>query len=233
MSTAFLTSLVSKTNKRAREKSNEEAPLKKRKVSKHVEEMRKENIDDLYDDAGGGGGRNKIATGDLKKRTEGSDDEDEEIQQIRNKLKVGGNSSKMSTPKPVTTIKKTGADDDLPSFDLTCSPEISPVKKMTYPVKTKPVSPPTRPRTSPKTNLRPAPNYNRKLLLSVPHEALIKAGVLVQVYNYKKDKKLPLKGGLELSAKKGVTVTFFKVGQKYFKSSHYKNISHHLIPKVF
>merc|ERR1712227_308472 len=49
-------------------------------------------------------------------------------------------------------------------------------------------------------------------LLSVPHEDLINAGVLVQVNNYKKDKQLPLKGGLELSTKKGETVTFFKVG---------------------
>ena len=44
------------------------------------------------------------------------------------------------------------------------------------------------------------------------HKVLIDHGVLVQVYNYKKDKKLPLKGKLELNAKKGVQVTFFKVG---------------------
>merc|ERR1712130_591575 len=41
---------------------------------------------------------------------------------------------------------------------------------------------------------------------------LIKSGILVQVYNYKKDKKLPLKGGIELSVSKGEPVTFFKVG---------------------
>merc|ERR1719480_390362 len=57
-----------------------------------------------------------------------------------------------------------------------------------------------------------APNYNRKPLLSVSREVLIQNGVLVQVYNYKKDKKLPLKGKLELSVKKGAEVTFFKVG---------------------
>ena len=49
-------------------------------------------------------------------------------------------------------------------------------------------------------------------MLSVSREVLIQNGVLVQVYNYKKDKKLPLKGKLELSVKKGAEVTFFKVG---------------------
>lgn len=49
-------------------------------------------------------------------------------------------------------------------------------------------------------------------MLSVSREVLIQNGVLVQVYNYKKDKKLPLKGKLELSVKKGAEVTFIKVG---------------------
>ena len=81
------------------------------------------------------------------------------------------------------------------------------------------------------------PNYNRKHLLSVAPEVLIQKGVLVQVYNYKKDKKFPLKGNLELSAKKGVTVTFFKVGPdvhlEYQGKFYYPDILPEHLQRVF
>lgn len=69
------------------------------------------------------------------------------------------------------------------------------------------------PRPKPTTKIvTNVPNYNRKQLLSIPHDTLISSGILVQVYNYKKEKKLPLKGGTEISVKKGEPVAFFKVG---------------------
>ena len=246
MSGTYLNHIVSKTTKRPREKSDEEIQTKKRKISKHVEDMRKESIDDLYDDAGGGGGlRNKIATSDLRTKHDIEDeDDDEEIKKMRKKFNI--DKSKFSTPKPASSVKKQNdlVDNDLPTFDLTCSPEISPVKKIDEASKLNHVSPvkekikEVKSISPPKKQLsKVTPNYNRKLLLSVPHEDLIKAGVLVQVNNYKKDKQLPLKGGLELSTKKGETVTFFKVGPdvhlEYQGRFYLPDIQHQHLERVF
>jgi hypothetical protein len=56
-----------------------------------------------------------------------------------------------------------------------------------------------------------APIYRRTRLLAFTQAALVKAGVLVQVYNYKKVKELPLRGGKQLTVEKGEPVTFYKV----------------------
>jgi len=87
---------------------------------------------------------------------------------------------------------------DIPSFNLDWSPEAVSVSSPPKPTVTKPTTIP--------------PNYNRKHLLSVSQDTLIASGILVQVYNYKKDKKLPLKGNTELSVIQGEAVTFYKVG---------------------
>ena len=78
------------------------------------------------------------------------------------------------------------------------------------------------------------PVYRRNRLLAFSQMALIKAGVLVQVctvlycpvpyctvqvYDYKKSKDLPLKGGKVLTTTRGVPVTFYKVGQRDSNSS--------------
>ena len=145
---------------------------------------------------------------------------------------------KSSTPfsskqKTKTSLKK--PDLTQPMFDLTSSPDMSPVKqaspkvKSSFPKMSDSGASAAKQREteeavfdlteSPKcvpdkkvSSIKTVPRYNRKHLLSVSHEVLIKNGILVQVYNYKKDKKLPLKGKLEISVIKGTEVTFFKVG---------------------
>ncbi|XP_023336035.1 uncharacterized protein LOC111707208 isoform X3 [Eurytemora carolleeae] len=59
---------------------------------------------------------------------------------------------------------------------------------------------------------KPEKRYKKKLLLSVPKESLVENGILVQEYNYKKNKELPLKGGMQLVVEKMVPVVFYKVG---------------------
>ena len=196
MSTAYLTKLISNPSKRQREGTDENFPKKKRKVSEQVMQLRKNtDIDELYDDSSSNM-RNQIATSDVKKKVVDESD-DEDIKEMRKKFNPSS-STPIPTKKPKSPSKATPTLKDIgPTFDLNSSPEISPVKEtVRVPVKENPS----------------VPRYNRKHLLSVPHKDLIEKGVLVQVYNYKKDKKLPLKGNLELSAKKGVSVTFFKVG---------------------
>merc|ERR1712098_705545 len=256
ISTAFLTKLVNRSTKRQREASDENSPPKKRKISKQVESMRKDtDIDDFYDNDAGSNMRNKVAISDIKKKVE---EEDEDIAEIRKKFKAPNKSTPIvRSPK---TLKKKDDVKDLPTFDLTSSPEISPIKikspknvrleshketkhkendleavfdltntPITSPVKSESNKDKTELKTEVYGDVKPAvidikpaepvlktkpvvSNYNRKHLLSVSHDVLIVSGVLVQVYNYKKDKKLPLKGKLELSALKGTPVTFFKVG---------------------
>ena len=243
MSGSFLTKLVQKTSKRPREKSDEKTPPKKRRISKQIENMRKNtDIDELYDDDSST--RNKIATKDIVKEKDDLEDEDDEIKSMRSKYNI--KQSKLQSPKSNTSqFKMKELNKENPTFDLTSSPEVSPVKatpknkrinKMlsstllttvkdsktgggaTFdltsspeisPIKNKPLETVTVPPVS--ASSKPI-QYNRNHLLKVSHEVLIDHGVLVQVYNYKKDKKLPLKGKLELNAKKGVQVTFFKVG---------------------
>ena len=239
MSAAYLTKLVTKTNsKRPREASDEKNPLKKRKISRNIESLRRNTeIDDLYDDEGTSNNlRNSIATRDVVKKAD-HDDEDEDLNKLRKKYNINPE-KKSSTPfsskqKTKTPLKK--PDLTQPTFDLTSSPDMSPLKQASPKVKSSftkisesgarvaeqrdtedavfdltesPKCVPVKKDSSIKT----VPRYNRKHLLSVSHEVLIKNGILVQVYNYKKDKKLPLKGKLEISVKKGTEVTFFKVG---------------------
>ena len=209
LSTAYLTKLLSNPNKRQREEdSGEKGPPKKRKVSEQLKNLRKNTeIDELYDDTRSNM-RNQVATLDVKKKVEDEPESDEDIKEIKKKFILTSSTPIPSKTKKInfpTTKTPKSQESPLPQeveaaggavFALNSSPEISPVKE----------------KVSPKPVKQTAPSYNRKLLLSVPHDELIKTGVLVQVYNYKKDKKLPLKGDLELSAKKGVPVTFFKVG---------------------
>ena len=210
LSTTYLTKLLSNTNKRQREEdSGEKCPPKKRKVSEQLKNLRKNTeIDELYDD-NSSNARNKVATSDVKKKVEDEPESDEDIKEMKKKFNLTSSTpipSKIKKIKFPTTETPKRQESPPPEkveasggavFDLNSSPEISPVKEKIVPKPARQTA---------------APSYNRKLLLSVPHQALIKTGVLVQVYNYKKDKKLPLKGNLELSAKKGVPVTFFKVG---------------------
>jgi len=56
------------------------------------------------------------------------------------------------------------------------------------------------------------PTYRRKELQNFTQRALVKAGILVQVYNYKKAKELPLRGGRILKVEAQQKVTFYKVG---------------------
>ena len=192
LSTEYLTDLLSNPRKRQREELEENVSKKKRKISEQVKTMRETtDIDELYDEVGSM--RNKVATTDVVKVDDKSDDE--EITEMKKKFNL--TSSTPIQPAKIKSAVLTTPDlkDSRPVFDLNSSPEMSPDQETVR----KPVK-------------ATAPNYNRRHLLSVPHEVLIQHGVLVQVYNYKKDKKLPLKGNLELSAKKGVSVTFFKVG---------------------
>ena len=240
MSTMYLTRLVNNSNKRQRETSDEASPPKKRKISKNVETMRKTiKIDDLYgeDKNDDSNNRNKIATNDVPKKPNSDSEEDEDIKKIKDKIRIKVRNDKAnqlaSSKKDVSSMKKNFK--DLPTFDLTSSPDISPVKKTSVSSKSQTCG---NKDTGKNTEITPqtldidsavkkpsvditishvkkgltAPNYNRTHLLSVPKNILTDNGVLVQVYNYKKDKQLPLKGGLELSAKKGVATTFFKVG---------------------
>merc|ERR1719186_1302470 len=55
-------------------------------------------------------------------------------------------------------------------------------------------------------------SYNPNKLLEYSKEDLLKKGVLVQNYCYKKNKDLPLKNGVSLSVKKQTPVTFYKIG---------------------
>ena len=240
MSTMYLTRLVNNSNKRQRETSDETSPPKKRKISKNVETMRKTiKIDDLYgeDEKEGSNNRNKIATNDVPKKPNSDSEEDEDIKKIKDNIRMKVRNDKVnqlaSSKKDVSTMKK--INNDLPTFDLTSSPDVSPVKQTSVSsesqtcgskdtFKNTEISPLTLDIDSavkkPSVDITSshvkkglsAPNYNRTHLLSVPKNILTDNGVLVQVYNYKKDKQLPLKGGLELSAKKGVATTFFKVG---------------------
>ena len=240
MSTMYLTRLVNNSNKRQRETSDEASPPKKRKISKNVETMRKTiKIDDLYgeDKNDDSNNRNKIATNDVPKKPNSDSEEDEDIKKIKDKIRIKVRNDKAnqlaSSKKDVSSMKKKIK--DLPTFDLTSSPDISPVKQTSVSSKSQTCGSKD---TGKNTEITPqtldidsavkkpsvditishvkkgltAPNYNRTHLLSVPKNILTDNGVLVQVYNYKKDKQLPLKGGLELSAKKGVATTFFKVG---------------------
>ena len=240
MSAAYLTKLVTKTNsKRPRDASDEKSPLKKRKISRNIENLRRNTeIDDLYDDEGGSSNlRNSIATRDVVKKAD-HDEEDEDLNELRQKYNINPE-KKNSTPfssKQDTKTSSKKPDLTQPTFDLTSSPDMSPVKEASPKkvnssfTKISESGARAKPQReteeavfdlteSPKgfpvqkdSSIKTAPRYNRKHLLSVSHEVLIKNGILVQVYNYKKDKKLPLKGKLEISVKKGTEVTFFKVG---------------------
>ena len=231
MSTMYLTRLVNNSNKRQRETSDEASPPKKRKISKNVETMRKTiKIDDLYgeDKNDDSNNRNKIATNDVPKKPNSDSEEDEDIRKIEDKIRIKVRNDKVnqlaSSKKDVSSMKKINS--DLPTFDLTSSPDISPVKQTSVSSKSQTCGSKDTGKNTDSAVKKPsvditishvkkgltAPNYNRTHLLSVPKNILTDNGVLVQVYNYKKDKQLPLKGGLELSAKKGVATTFFKVG---------------------
>ena len=230
LSSQYLSKLVNRNMKRSRDGDSENLPPKKRKVSEQIQSMRK-NIDivDVIEDDNSSM-RNRIATMDMEKpKISDSDEDDPDIVQLRNKFKKtkpGASSSKILKTPPTLSKKlaasknkspntssgwigktKTPDRKEIPNFDLNFSPEMSP--KVPTPKAVK-ASSPTPPK--PKVQTNTVPNYNRKHLLTVPHKDLIKSGVLVQVYNYKKDKKLPLKGGIELSVSKAEPVTFFKVG---------------------
>merc|ERR1712183_821633 len=160
-------------------------------------------------------GRNRIATMDMEKpKNDEAEEDDPDILALRKKFnqsKPTSNSNKIiKTPNPSQSKKlvtpqqtkaKSPVQSEKPTFDLDFSLEMSP--------KASPPKPKQKISSKPATAI---PNYNRKHLLSVPHPTLISSGILVQVYNYKKNKKLPLKGNTELSVKKGEPVTFFKVG---------------------
>ena len=57
-------------------------------------------------------------------------------------------------------------------------------------------------------------SYRPDKLLTFTREALVRRGVLVQTYNCKRDKELPLKGDVVLKVNKQTPVTFYKLGVK-------------------
>jgi len=221
LSSQYLTKLVNRKGvKRGNEENQKGNSLKKRKVSDNLQKMRKtvaidsvENINEKSRNTQ----RNSVATMDLDSKNGSSDEEIDNIKvknlkkrhsNTPNKLKALGSSAlhemtdkslsfltpetkEVSTFDLFLTPEKTK---EVSTFDLTSSPEVSPCK---------PCSPPPA---------RARPTYNRSHLLAVPAALLDKHGILVQTYNYKKDKQLPLKGGIELNTKVGNPVTFFKVG---------------------
>jgi len=228
LSSQYLSKLVSRSQKRPRDEGTENFPPKKRKVSDQVQNMRKKvDIVDVIED-NNSSMRNRIATMDMEKpKNDEVEEDDPDILALRKKFnqsKPTSNSNKIiKTPNPSQSKKlvtpqqtkgktpktmdgwlskaKSPVQSEKPTFDLDFSLEMSP--------KASPPKPKQKISSKPATAI---PNYNRKHLLSVPHPTLISSGILVQVYNYKKDKKLPLKGNTELSVKKGEPVTFFKVG---------------------
>jgi len=227
LSSQYISKLVNKSYKRSREDASENIPPKKRKISDQVQNMRK-NVDliEIIDDDNSSM-RNRIATMDMEKPKEEEEEDDPDILELRKKFKQtkqASSSKILKTPNPpsltkkLATVKaktpksvegwhgktKTLDKREIPNFDLNFSPEMSPKCSP----KVHKASP-----SNAKFKPNPIPNYNRKHLLSVPHKELISSGVLVQVYNYKKEKKLPLKGKIELTVKKGEPVTFFKVGR--------------------
>jgi len=225
LSSQYINKLVSRSHKRRIDDESENMPIKKRKVSDHLENMRK-NVDivDQVDEQSIPM-RNRIATMDIDQKTSDQEVEtDTDILQLRKKFnykqpKVKNNESipiKISNSKTdkIKSISKsvkgisnengwvgksgTPVKSDIPSFNLDWSPDAATVLSPPKPTVTKPITIPI--------------NYNRKHLLSVSRDTLIASGILVQVYNYKKDKKLPLKGNTELSVIQGEAVTFYKVG---------------------
>ena len=208
LSSQYLTKLVNRKGvKRVNEENQKGNSFKKRKVSENLQIMRKtvaidsvENINEKSRNTQ----RNSVATMDLDSKNGSSDEKIENIktknlEKLRhtnapNKLKAPGSSALQKTTFKSVSSRTPEKTKEVSTFDLTSSPEVSPCK---------PWSPPPA---------RARPTYNRSHLLAVPAALLDNHGILVQTYNYKKDKQLPLKGGTELNTKVGNPVTFFKVG---------------------
>jgi len=235
LSVKFLSRLLSRTQKRVLEGEKADTPSKRRKVSEKVLEMRRQ--DSMEEEVVGEGGmrRNQLATRDkVSSMSKGSTEtlalervnvvkQSSHSQQIQSSPQSQTKGS-FKTPEFVldrsiedeekeTVVKKMVKEkaEEKAIFDLGEVVEIeenSPEEVEVLKVK----AGKKRHLGSNTSREQRTPVYQRKRLPDFTQRALVKAGILVQVYNYKKAKELPLRGGKMLKVDAQQTVTFYKVG---------------------
>jgi len=223
-----------RTQKRVLEGEKADTPSKRRKVSEKVLEMRRQ--DSMEEEVVGEGGmrRNQLATRDkVSSMSKGSTEtlalervnvvkQSSHSQQIQSSPQSQTKGS-FKTPEFVldrsiedeekeTVVKKMVKEkaEEKAIFDLGEVVEIeenSPEEVEVLKVK----AGKKRHLGSNTSREQRTPVYQRKRLPDFTQRALVKAGILVQVYNYKKAKELPLRGGKMLKVDAQQTVTFYKV----------------------